>query len=194
MAGTITDLMQQMRGGDESAIERLWRYFSPEMLRLYRPRCRTLRIENEQDVVSIAFFNLISAMTDDKVGIANRIEFWRLLKLITKRQLRDSVRYDQAQKRGGGQKVVSLQSSQTEAIVSSEQALSASDSPADYGALIQTLREVADQMDRPEFSKIIELKIQGKSSAEIARTLNISLRTTQYLIRDIKEIWLESFK
>lgn len=192
MAGTITNWLQRMRSGDQKAVERLWQYFSPDMLRRYAPQCRQLRITDEEDIVSVAFFNLTSAMIENKADqITNRKEFWRLLRIITKRKLKDSLRYEYSQKRGGNHTIVSLHDGA--AVASLEQDVD-TNQHVDDDTLIEMLKDVASRMSRPEFAEIIELKLQGKKNSEIARSLDISLRTTQYLILEIKEIWCKVFQ
>lgn len=191
MAGTITAWLDRVRHGDSSAVEHLWHYFSPTLLRRLAPRCRQLRAADEEDIVSIAFYKLTTAMMEDKAeGITNRKEFWRLLKIITKRKLNDSLRYENAKKRGGDHKVVSI-----DRLPDAAEPVPAESNRThlDDDSLLQMLQQVAERMHRGEFAKIIEYKVQGMTNVEVARKLGISLRTTQYLIQDIKETWIETF-
>ncbi len=192
MSGTITGWLDRVRHGDSSAVEHLWQYFSPTMLRRLAPQCRQLRAVDEEDIVSVAFYKLTAAMIEDKAeGITNRKEFWRLLRIITKRKLNDSLRYENAKKRGGDHTVVSL-----DCIPDTVQPAPADSkgSNLDDDSLMQMLQQVAERMHRKEFAKIIEHKVQGMTNSEVARNLGISLRTTQYLIQDIKDAWIETFK
>lgn len=194
MSGTITHWMIRLRKGDTSAADGLWNYFSPNLLRQFAPQCRQLRTSDEEDIVSIAFFELTAAVMENKAEhITNRKEFWRLLKIITKRKLRDSLRYENAIKRGGEYRTVSME--RRPAIAQSLTKHAPPDTThLDDDSLIAKVLGVADKMHRPEFCRIIDCKLKGMTNAAVARELGISLRTTQYLIQDIKKLWSDTFR
>ena len=193
MPGTISIWIDRWRQGDSTAIEQLWAYFSPELTRRIAPECRQLTTCDEEDIVSIAFFRLTTAMLEEKAdGITNRKEFWRLLSVIAQRRIRDSYRHQNAQRRGGDVKIISLHGIAFEP--DADESGAAENGSCDSNELIGRLLNVAQGMHRPEFAKIIELKTQNKTNAEVARALGISLRTTQYLIREIKQMWCNEFR
>jgi DNA-directed RNA polymerase specialized sigma24 family protein len=193
MAGTITEWIVQMRAGNENAAEQLWAYFSPSLLRSYAPRCRQLRICDEDDIIVSAFYQLVKAVAEQEtLLITNRKEFWRLMRIISKRQFSDWVKYDLAKKRGGSSGPVSLSGLEGNSL---EMAFSEETKQAEEANdLMNRLQQVTEEMSRPEFSKIIELKVLGFSNCEVARELGLSVRTIQYLIKDIKQAWLTEFQ
>lgn len=193
MAGSITVWLDRMRDGDNAAATRLWNYFSPNLLRKTAPECRNLRICDEEDIVTVAFLQLTRAMKENKAdGVTNRKEFWRLLCVITKRKIRDWIRYDKAKSRGGECDVISIDAVHHD--FSKDFKLSSTNRENDQVSLMDRFIQMVDKMDRPEFGKIIKMKVQGCTNSKIARELGLSLRTTQYLIQDIKEAWIKTFK
>ena len=98
----------------------------------------------------------------------------------------DKRKYDRAIRRGGGKTIVSFNENETNA--SQVTVLSQNDQQ-----LMEKFANLATELDRPEFMKIIELKQEGLSHAQIAMRLEYSLRTVQYIIRDIKTAWKKCF-
>ncbi|MFK7768363.1 MAG: ECF-type sigma factor [Mariniblastus sp.] len=192
MSGTITAWLDRMRLGDPNAVERLWNYFSPDLIRNLAPECSKLKICDEEDIVIVAFYQLTKAMEENKAeGITNRREFWKLLRVITKNKVRDWLRYDTAKRRGGDERVLSISSCDVDDASKLQKSTIESYDDCD---LIERFQKVVGKMDRPEYSEVIRLKVSGKTNAEIARELGLALRTIQYLISSIKQVWLESFR
>lgn len=192
MTGTITQLLGLARSGDHEAVEDLWHYYAPQLHRQTARQARALRIYDEEDVVAAAFFNLIRSMSrEDAKEVSGRDEFWRLLRIVVKRKLIDLVRKENAACRRGS---IPIESLSEDSLVCPKGDFSNAKSEAqrDEETLIKQLKCVADKLQRPESLKIIDLKVLGLTNAEVARELDLSLRTIQYLIKEIKEVWLNA--
>lgn len=191
MDGTVTNWLRQVRKSTEDdVVERLWNYFSSGMLREAKPKCQQLRIGDENDVVTSAFFHLIKAMRDEKTkDFASRREFWRLLRIITKRQISDWVRREHAQKRGGG-RVISMSSiERANELFEAQQ----SDPHVCEEDLLGRLQALAKLLKHPKTEQVIHLKVRGRTNSKIAQELGLSVRTIQYLISDIEAAWKREF-
>jgi RNA polymerase sigma factor (sigma-70 family) len=150
-----------------------------------------LKICDEEDVAIVAFYQLTKAMKEHKAeGITNRREFWKLLRVITKRKVKDWIRYDTAQRRGGDKKVISIEFCDIE----DDAPMTPTPKSEDESNLIDRFHCMVNKMERPEYAEVIRLKVGGKTNAEIARELGLALRTIQYLISSIKQVWIESFR
>lgn len=201
MSGSVTSWIRQFRAGNRMAADFLWEYFSPGLMKNLVPKCRRLKICDEGDIAVTAFYQLLEALEQpretafaDQGTLLNRKEFWRLLRVTTRNELCDWVRYDAAKCRGGEQVIFPIEAYRDEGIASKPVSEDIHQQDAVDDELLERLRELGQRMDRDEFNTIIRLKLQGKKNTEIARELNVSLRTTQYLISEIKEAWLATFR
>lgn len=186
MAGTVTGWLDRLKSGDESVTEQLWSHYSPGLRSRITPRCKGLKICDEEDIVSESFFRLISSFRRDGYECTNRTDFWRLLIVIAKNAIGDKWKYESAIRRGGGKTIVSIDDNAADASTGWKP------SPDDQ-QLLEKFANLATELERPEFMKIIELKQQGLSHGQIAMSLNYSLRTVQYIISDIKSAWKKCF-
>ena len=202
MPGTVTSWLDKVRDGDSTAASRLWGYFAPTIMRNLVPKCRNLKICDEEDIAITAFYQLIAALeSNEDDQITDRQEFWRLLRTITKRKVCDWHRYDNAKCRGGDYAIFPIEGHSEEQVAKpSEKSALAEPSKGEVSVdspdpvLTERFKLLVSRMDRPEFETIVELKLQGKNNSEIASRLGLSRRTTQYLISEIKQTWLNTFK
>ena len=187
MPGTVTGWLHSLRDGDDSAAEKLWTHFSPVLQQRLAQRCQGLKICDEDDIATTSFYRLISSLQkSDHYDCTNRMDFWRLLMIIARNAIGDCRKYDRAFRRGGGCQFVSLHDHEVNAssrttVYQNEQ------------ELLDKFAKLAAKLDKPEFMKVINYKQKGISNVEIARRMNYSLRTVQYIISDIKETWKKFF-
>ena len=187
MPGTVTGWLQLLRNGDDSVTEKLWSHYSPGLRNRLAQRCQGLRICDEDDIATTSFYRLISSLQSrDRYQCTNRTDFWRLLMIIARNAIGDWRKYDQAFRRGGGHKIVSL----------NDKSINVSEKPivnSNEKRMLEKFKQLSAELDRPEFMKVIELKQTGLSNANIAMEMGYSLRTVQYIIADIKAAWQKHF-
>lgn len=187
MAGTVTGWLHLLRSGDDTVTEKLWSHYSPGLTNRLAHRCQGLKICDEDDIAVTSFYRLISSLqTHDRYECTNRTDFWRLLMIIARNTIGDWRKYDGAFRRGGAHKVVSLSDQDIRITDSSK-------SHSDETVLLEKFKQLSAELDRPEFARIIELKQQGLSNAQVAMEMGYSLRTVQYIIADIKAAWKNHF-
>lgn len=189
MSGSITAWLHLLRQGNDLAAEKLWDYFSPNLRNQIAPSCQNLKICDEEDIAITSFYRLVTAMQNGAdYPVTDRKEFWRLLLTISKNAIGDWRKYDGAARRGGHATTVSIDSGAQPIASRSRGPNSRSEQE-----LFEQFAEMAEKMNRPEFLKVIELKQRGMTNAEIAIDISMSLRTVQYIIRDIKDAWCTTF-
>ena len=185
MPGTVTNWLQRLKNGDDTVTEKLWSHYSPGLRNQLAKRCQALKICDEEDIVTASFYRLISSLQNhERYRCSNRSEFWRLLTIIARNEIGDWIKYDRAYRRGGSHTFVPL----NEAEVSQPVLNTKSEK-----ALLAKFEQLSSELDRPEFMRVIDLKQQGLSNAEVALKMEFSLRTVQYIIADIRTAWKRYF-
>ncbi|HJQ22670.1 MAG TPA: sigma-70 family RNA polymerase sigma factor [Blastocatellia bacterium] len=165
----ITQLLLAWNDGDQTALERLAPLVERELHRLaqgYLNHERRGHSLQATELVNEAYVRLIDWQN---VAWQNRAHFFGMAAQMMRRILVDHARRQQFQKRGGGGAIqVSLERAENIAGPSS----------VDVIALDDALAALAQFDERK--SRIVELKFfGGLSEAEIAETLQVSLRTVQ---------------
>ncbi len=188
MSGTVTAWLNLLRDGDDAATEKIWNYFFPSLQTKIASSCRGLRICDEEDIAITAFYRLVEVMQkEDRYSVTDREEFWRLLLIISKNAVNDWRKYDSATCRGG--KVNEVPLDQVSIPINDHRKTT----DRNESSLLSQFAEMAERMQRPEFIELIQLKQSGLNNQKIAARMGLSLRTIQYIIRDIKIAWYATF-
>ena len=184
MAGSITHWLYALRSGDDDSVNKLWNRWRTRLCKKLAPNARRLAICDEEDVANGAFYDLCDSIKKNRhPEIDNRNELWRLLYVIANRKASDWSKYDSAQKRGGGTISNSPDVNVDMAVDKSGQLPDLNAQFADdFGNLMHALYE-------PELKELVHLKLSGYNNAEIARKLDCSLRTVQYMLKKVRDIW-----
>ena len=105
--GSVTQFFDQLRTGDPGAAEELWARFFPRLVALARQALagRPQRAADADDVAQSAFASFCLRVKAGEFRIQDRGELWNLLGVITANKARKQIRYESAQKRGGGRVV-----------------------------------------------------------------------------------------
>src|SRR5262249_11131459 len=104
-SGSVTVWINQLKGGDAEAAERLWASYFPRLVGLARKKLRELprRAADEEDVALSAFDSFCRGAEQGRFPqLADRDNLWQLLMIITARKALQLMRHEQRQKRGGG--------------------------------------------------------------------------------------------
>jgi DNA-directed RNA polymerase specialized sigma24 family protein len=141
-----------------------------------------LRIHDNEDIASDAFADFFRALKEGKFSsLGNRSEIWKLLATIAVRKSAASYRFEQAQRRGGGQQVYSFEElrQQSSAMVSRRK-------PITDAHIEELIKSIKDR----SLARVARMKINGLENHEIARQLDCSIRRVQYMVKDIENLIL----
>lgn len=125
--------------------------------------------------------------------IANRDDLWRVLFAITVRKAIGAVRHQTRKKRGGGHVLGESALGHDEPSQSARlaQFLSREPTPDDAAELADHLDMLFARLNDMTLRVIAFQKLQGLSSEEIARSLEISSRTVDRKLQLIRAMWGE---
>lgn len=178
MPGSITGWVQSVRNGSDDAAKNIWdRWYDRLCNRVSRHSCR-LRIHDDEDIASDAFLDFFKAIQDGKFSaLGNRSEIWKLLATIAVRKSRDSWRFEFAARRGGGLRIHSLEDTghHSSRIASARRPVT-----------LALVEELIGSIEDPKLASIIRLKMSGMENGDIAHELNCSIRSVQYLVKELE--------
>src|SRR5438105_897393 len=95
-AGSFTQLIELLRGGDPAAIQRLWEAYFPRLVGLARKKLKEVprRAADEEDVALSAFDSFCDGAARGRFPqLADRDDLWHVLVTITARKALQLMRH-----------------------------------------------------------------------------------------------------
>jgi RNA polymerase sigma factor (TIGR02999 family) len=174
----VTNLLVEWRRGDEAALERLIPIVYEELRRVARARLRSEGSDHTLQTTALVHEAYLRLVGLDRMTLQNRTHFFAMAARLMREILVDHARRKNAQKRGGGVTMLSLD----------DVAAGAENEVVDVLALDQALTDLAALDDR--LCRVVELRFfAGLSIAEAADALDVSSATVE---RDwtVAKAWL----
>jgi len=191
---SITLLISDLKEGDNRAAQQLWDHYFPKLIRYAGKRLgnASRRIADEEDVALSVFESLFDGAQQGRFErLQNRDDLWKLLVAITGMKSADHVRRETAQKRGGGQV-----RGHSVFVTSEDGEVNGFEQFAETALSPEFLTDLEEQQARllsllPDDSprRIAMLRLEGMSHEEIARELDISIRSVARKFKLIRDIW-----
>ncbi|MDJ0940679.1 MAG: ECF-type sigma factor [Woeseiaceae bacterium] len=173
---TVTTLLREWRSGDAQALERLTPLVYDDLRRLARRQLRSERSGHTLQATALvneAFANL----ADADIPFADRAHFFALAARMMRRILTDYGRRRASQKRGGGQRALTLQEDRV-----------GDGKQVDIIELDDALERLA-QLDARKSDVLVLHYFGGMSYDETAQALDISAATVDRDLR-LAKAWL----
>jgi DNA-directed RNA polymerase specialized sigma24 family protein len=191
---SVTIWIGGVKAGDGADIQRLWDRYFQRLVRLAGARlpshCR--RAFDEEDVAISAFQSFC-----DRAGrgqfprLNDRDDLWRLLATITVRKALDTMRHQTRQKRGGGQvlgesALLVGEEADGEAVA---EILGREPSPEAIAEFADDYTRFLARLEDPALRSVALRRLEGHSTPEIARALEVSTKTVERKLQLIRAIW-----
>jgi RNA polymerase sigma factor (sigma-70 family) len=181
--GTSAELLARFREGDELAAEEIFERYIDRLTRLARARLspKLARRTDAEDVVMSAWRSFFVAAGAGRFSLKRSGDLWRLLVSITLHKLYHQARRHTAERRtvGGEQPL-----DQT-----NDWMIAASDrepAPEEAIAIAEEIEQLMAGLD--EFGRrVLELRLQGETHAEIAAVTQRSERSVRRRLQEIRE-------
>lgn len=191
-AGSVSEWIERLRGGDPHAATPLWNRFHTGLLQIARRRLgRTpQRVADEEDLVALTFESFFARIERGQFpDVRCRADLWALLVTITHRKAVNCVRQHFAIKRGGGR--VYNESTCALPVHSGDDGLLASvDSGTPAPERLVSLRELFTRLDG-DMQRIVALKLDGCTNEQVAQRMNRSLATIERRLRLLRDEWTQ---
>jgi len=189
--GSITILVDQLRSGDDLALERLFAHFFERLRAVARHRvtARDRKILDDEDLAICAidaFQQAIRAGLYSELG--NREEVWRFLVAIVERQSVDHLRKLHAVKRGGGNvRGESVFEEHDEGRALENLCIDALNMEV-MTDFLDAIDSIVQKLDDPELAEIVAARIAGHTNDEIATQLGKSVSSVERKLRLVRSI------
>ena len=189
---TITDWIEELRGGRETAAQQLWDHF---LMRLTQLVCRRLRTvskttSDEEDVVLEACNACFAALKNGKYPkVKNRNDLWKLLAVIAERKAIDQIRRSNKGIEGlrvdSPFKRISAESSVMDGMMQ----LPCTEPTPDFAVVFEeNLREKLNTL-QPSLRSVAVWKMQGYTNQEISERIGRSIATVERYLKSIRTLW-----
>jgi RNA polymerase sigma-70 factor (ECF subfamily) len=184
MSETV-DLIARCRKGDQDAARELFDSYVERLVPLARRRIsqRLVSRVDPEDVVQSVFRTFFSRLKDDQFSIHDQNDLFRLLVRITVHKALRQVAHHKAAKRDPGHEVAQTQDSQEQLL----QLLAHEPTPDEAILFLDHLEGFLGLLPKDD-RRILELRMQGYSSEEIAQQLNSYDRKIRRVLERIRDI------
>jgi DNA-directed RNA polymerase specialized sigma24 family protein len=198
---SVTYWIGRLKCGDRDlAVRKLWETFRQELLRFARSRIRHMpgHAADEEDVVLNAFDSFLRDVKSDRFARLNdRNDLWQILVVITKQKAFDLVKHERRQRRGGG-KVLDTQALRADNSGVEERwvdgVLGREPSPASVVELAEQIERLLAVLPDQELRQVAESKLDGHSNADIAASIQRSIRTVERKVDMIRSLWAKELR
>ena len=192
---SVTGWINQLADGNQQAAEQLWQHISTRLLEFARQKLNSnseiRRRYDEDDAANSAFHSLCRGLSEGRIEAENRDALWGLLAVITSRKISAQQRYLNRQKRGGG--AVRGESAFAElGGAGINQVVGKQPPPDELAEVSESCAQLLDALPDDTMKKIVLLKFQGGTNAEIASELKCTERTVERKLERIRRIWIEA--
>ncbi len=199
-ASSVSEWIEDLKGGSESAAAKLWERFYVRTLTCAQKNLKGVpgRIGDKEDVAQEAFLDLFRGARNQRFpSVHDRDELWRLLLTITKRKANNLRKQGVAQKRNkevGESALPELGGSDEERGV--QAAADSLPTPAAAVCLseaAEVLLSLLDELDKAgetiQLRTIALAKLEGYTVPEMVNLLGISQRKVERRLQQIRQIW-----
>ena len=189
----ITGWINQLADRNQQAAEQLWQHVAVRLQDFAAQKLdvQTRRHYDEHDAANSAFHSLCRGLSDGRIEAKNRDALWGLLAVITSRKISAQQRYLNRQKRGGG--AVEGESAFAELGGAGINEVVGNQSPPDELAEVsESCGQLLDAIPDETMKKIVLLKFQGATNAEVAGELKCTERTVERKLERIRRIWMDA--
>jgi RNA polymerase sigma factor (sigma-70 family) len=178
---SITALLSGVKQADRAAIHALFdRCYSRVVAIGHKKLGGTRRRGFDQDdVANSAFREFLSRAAEGRFRkLENREDVWQVLTLLVGDKIQDRLRHEFRLKRGGGEPGVPLEEV--------AEAVSKLDDPSLEAEINDARRVLLAKLPTDDHRRVVELLAEGRTHEEIANTLNLSVRTVDRRVEDVR--------
>ncbi|MBL9123872.1 MAG: hypothetical protein JNG90_09590 [Planctomycetaceae bacterium] len=192
---SISQWIAGLKAGELDAVELLWNRYRFDLARLATGHLAGVPkgIGDEEDVAQCAFYSLCRGFASGRFeGVRNRDDLWWLLLTITKQKSVDHIRKELAQKRGDGKVQSEAPPGASDGLpggIVLDQLIGKEPTPEFLVMLDEQHRRLLAILGDETLRRIASARIEGYSTAEIAASIGVSIRSIDRKLRIIRERW-----
>jgi RNA polymerase sigma-70 factor (ECF subfamily) len=185
---SFANLMARLRAGEDEAAREVFLRFTRRLVGLARKHLdgRLAAKVDPEDVVQSAYKSFFLRHREGELEVGSWDGLWGLLTLITLRKCADRAAYYKAEKRDLGREVTPGAEDQAAAPLS-DLALDREPLPHEAVVLADAVEALFRAINDPEERAILELSLQGHSTAEISESLKRAQRSVRRLRERVRK-------
>ena len=191
--GSVSRVIRQMKDGDATNADFIWDRFFDRICFLVRDRLHSQlkAVADEEDVALQSLLELFRGLLDGHYPDLNdRDSLWRLLVTVSSRNVIDQVKSESRQKRGSGRVVHESSFQESESSSALFDGMPSNTITPDMQVMItERCAEMLESLQDEQLQAIAVMKTAGSGNQEIASALQISLRSVERRLAQIREIW-----
>jgi len=193
-ANSVSQWIDLLKTGDESAAQRLWERYFEKLAGLARRKLQgsRQRIADQEDVALSAFDSFCRGAQQGRFPqLTDRDDLWRLLVVITVRKALDWQTHERRQKRGGGKVVEeSFLVGAADSGVAGIDALAGPEPSPEFAVQVaEECQRLLGLLDDDVLRSVALWKMEGHTTEEIAGKLGCVPRTVERKLRVIRSLW-----
>jgi RNA polymerase sigma-70 factor (ECF subfamily) len=179
---TFRQLVSGLREGDEHAARHIVEHFTEPLVAVARRQigARLRRRVDPEDIVQSTYRSLFGRMRDGQYQLGNGQDLWKLLVTLTLNKVRRKAKFHSAARRS-----VLVEQSHLPDLQSAETNLT-EPSAEDAAELLDLLQQFIASIPVRERA-ILELRLQGYASSEIAEKTGRAQRTVRRTLQQLRE-------
>ena len=191
----VTLWIDDLRGADDAAAEKLWKHFVSRLYELARHKLQptTHSVYDEEDAALSAFQSVCAGVVAGRFpDLQDRDSLWRLMLVITSRKVKDRHRYDHQQKRDVHRNVSSyiFADSTADSLPRGMEQLPSREPTPEFAAeFVDTCQSLFQRLDDPQLQEVVSLRMEGYTDSEIAVRQSCTRRTVQRSLELIRRQW-----
>lgn len=192
MAGSVTIWVEQLKEGEQIALQKVWERYFQKLIGLarYRLNASPKAIADEEDVVCSAFNSFWFGLENGHFPkLQDRDDLWQVLMLLTARKATNFLKFEKRQKRGGGNVLSESALSPDEVGPFFESVISSEPDPAFVTQMIEDYDALLNSLKVDQLQNVAIWKMEGLTNKEIAGKLGCVESTVERRLRSIRAIW-----
>lgn len=191
----VTQWLRQLERGDSAAFGKLWECYFQQIHRVVDRKVREVPrgVVDSEEIVMSVFESLWRSANEGRMKtVANRDQLCGMLLTFVKHKVVDHLRRNGAQFRNPGEPVVSLANSSGHQILES---LPGNEVPVVAETIMRDEYERAlNMLPDGQMKQIAVLHLQGLTTEEIAKSVDVSTATVTRKLRCIRGIWQKELR
>jgi RNA polymerase sigma factor (sigma-70 family) len=186
---SVTTWIEQLRGGNHEAAERLWQRYFARLVTFARGKLQGVprRAADEEDVALSAFHSFCRA-AERFPRLNDRDDLWQVLVMLTARKAYQERRGQQALKRGGtadagGPRAAGVAAVELDEIIGEEP------TPELAASVAEQFEALLAKLPEDDLRQIARLRLEEYTVEEIAARLGMTDRTVRRKLVLIRSFW-----
>jgi RNA polymerase sigma factor (sigma-70 family) len=184
--GSVTAWLNQLKAGDQAALQPLWERYFQRLLEQVGQRMRHAPrgVADEEDVVLVTFERFFQGVRNGRFPrLDDRDDLWCLLVLLARHAACDLVR-EQRRKKRSGQLAPGGEADLAAALCEEP-------GPEEVAQVAEECRRLLDKLPNEKLRSILLLKLEGHTNEEIAGRLGCVTRTVERGLETIRGVWCQ---